>query len=146
MRENHQDADNMFVNGHESIRQVLLAHCKDGNRVKYHGAPYWVYNDNDKAYCENLSDQPVKDDIECFEGSVQTAIPDNHFFEEEHQNPDQRSQLPLGSVDLPLPRPMTPPSIPFGQVVTCAGRMVNPPEHYGFENQGPEVTMRDTPP
>jgi hypothetical protein len=40
---------------------------------------------------------------------------------------------------------MTPPPIPFGQVVTGAGRIVNPPESYGFQNQGLEVTMRDAP-
>jgi len=41
---------------------------------------------------------------------------------------------------------MTPPPIPLGQVVIRAGRIVNPPERYGFENQGPEVTMRDATP
>jgi hypothetical protein len=41
---------------------------------------------------------------------------------------------------------MTPPQIPFGQVVTRAGRVVNPPESYCFENEGPEVTMLDAPP
>jgi len=41
---------------------------------------------------------------------------------------------------------MTPPPIPLGQVITRAGRVINPPECYGFENQGPEVTMCDAPP
>jgi len=40
---------------------------------------------------------------------------------------------------------MTPPPIPIGQVVTHAGRVVNPPERYGFENKGAEVIMRDAP-
>jgi len=39
-----------------------------------------------------------------------------------------------------------PPPIPFGQVVTRVGRIVNPTKHYGFDNQAPEVTMRDAPP
>ena len=72
-----------------------------------------------------------------------TAVPADHFFEEEeHQNPDQRSQLPLGHVGLSPPRPMTPPPIPFGQVVTRAGRVVNPPDRYGFGN---DATMLDAP-
>ena len=41
------------------------------------------------------------------------------------------------------PRPMPPPPIPFGQVVTHAGRVVNPPEHYGFESYAPECSMHD---
>jgi len=40
---------------------------------------------------------------------------------------------------------MTPPPGSFGQVVTCAGRVVNPPERYGFEGFAPEVSMRDAP-
>jgi len=38
---------------------------------------------------------------------------------------------------------MTPPSIPFGQVVTRAGRIVNPPDSYGLGN---DATMLDAPP
>jgi len=41
---------------------------------------------------------------------------------------------------------MTPPTIPFGQGVTHAGRKVDLPESYGFENQDPDVTMHDAPP
>jgi len=41
---------------------------------------------------------------------------------------------------------MTPPPIPFGQVVTGPGRVVNLPEHYGFEGYAPEASMRDAPP
>jgi len=124
----------------------MLADYKDGKCNDYRGAAYWVYDDKDMAYRKILPIEPVEDDIQSFDGSVWTAIPDDHFFEEEHQNPDQQSQLPLGSVGLPPPRPMTPPPIPFGQVVTRAGRVVNPTERYGFENQGPKVTMRDAPP
>ena len=38
---------------------------------------------------------------------------------------------------------MTPPPIPFGQVVTRAGRVVNPPDRYRFRN---DATMLDVPP
>jgi len=41
---------------------------------------------------------------------------------------------------------MTPPQISFGQVITGAGRVVNPPEHYGFEGCALEGSMRDAPP
>jgi hypothetical protein len=98
------------------------------------------------AYHENLPNQPIDDEIESFDGSVRTAIPDDHCFEEEHHNPDERSQLPLGSVGHPPPRPMMLPPIPFCQVFTHAGRFVNPPERYDFENQGPEGTMHDAHP
>jgi len=126
----------------------MFADFKDGKRDEYLGAPYWLYDANHMAYREPLPSDQIEDNIESFEGSVRTAIPDNHFFEEEEdqQNPDQRFQLPLGNVSLPPPRPMTPPPIPFGQVVTRARRIVNPHEHYGFENAGPEVTIRDAPP
>jgi len=40
---------------------------------------------------------------------------------------------------------MTPSPIPFGQVVIPAGRIVYPPELYGFENQVIKVTMHDAP-
>ena len=52
----------------------------------------------------------------------------------------------MGSVAPPGPQPMTPPPIPFGQVVTHARRIVNPHEHYCFENRGPKVTLCDVPP
>jgi hypothetical protein len=146
MRENPQEAKNLFDNGHESISRVLVADFKDGKRDEYLGAPYWVYDDNDMAYCEALPEAPIEDDIESLDGSVRTAISDDHFFDEEHQHPNQRSQLPLESLSPPPPWPMTPPPIPFGQVVTRAGRIVNLPERYGFEDQGPEVTMLDAPP
>jgi hypothetical protein len=74
------------------------------------------------------------------------AIPDDHCFEQEHQNSNQRSQLPLRSVGHPPPQPITPPPIPFCEVVTRAGRFVDPPERCGFKNQEPEVTMCDAPP
>jgi len=41
---------------------------------------------------------------------------------------------------------MMPPPIPFGQVVTCARRVVNLPGCYGFEGYAPEASMRDAPP
>ena len=53
-------------------------------------APYWVSNDNNIAYREAIPNEPIADDIESFNGSVRTAIPDDHFFEnEECQNPEQ---------------------------------------------------------
>jgi len=64
-------------------------------------------------------------------------VPADHLLEEEHQQSDQRYQLP---------RPMMPPPIPLSQVVTRAGRIVNPPERYGFEGYAPEASMRDAPP
>jgi len=41
---------------------------------------------------------------------------------------------------------MTPPPIPFGQVITRAGRVVNPPERYGLEGYAAETSMRDASP
>ena len=144
MRENPQVANHMFNTGYPTIDQLILADFKAGKRDEYLGAPYWVYDDNDMAYRETLPEQPVEDEIQSFKGSEHTAIPDDHFLEEvEHQNLDQRSQLPLGYVGLPPPRPMTPPPIPFGQVITCARRVVNPPDRYGFGN---DATMLDSPP
>ena len=64
----------------------------------------------------------------------------------EHQQSDQRSQLPLRRPPPAAPRPMTPPPFPFGQVVTRAGRVVNTPECYSFEGYAPEASMQDAPP
>jgi hypothetical protein len=144
MKENPQEANDMFDNNHAVVNRLIMADFRAGKRDEYLGAPFWVYDDNDMAYCENLPIEPVEDDIQSVDGPIHTAIPDDHFFEEEeHQNPDQRSQLPLGNVSLPPPRPMTPPPIPFGQVVTHAGRVVNPPDRYGFRV---DATMLDAPP
>jgi hypothetical protein len=113
MKENPQEANKMFDNHHPVVDRLVLANFRAGKRDECLGAPIWVYDDNGVAYREALPDEPIKDDIQSFDGSVRTAIPDDHFFEEEHQTPDQRSQLPLGRVSLPSPRPMTPPPIPF---------------------------------
>jgi len=144
MKENPQQAIKMFDTGHPTIDQIILADFKAGKTDGYLGAPFWVYDDNDMAYRKALPVEPLQDDIQSFDGSVHRAIPDDHFFEEEeeHQNPDQQSQHPLGHVGLPHPRPMTPPQIPFGQVVTHAGRVVNPPDRYGFGN---DATKLDAP-
>jgi len=142
MRENPQEANNMFHNHHPVIDQLILADFRAGKRDEYLGAPYWVNDENDMAFREASLKQPVEEDIQSFDGSEHTAISDDHFFEEEHQNPDQKSQLPLGHVGLPPPRPMTPPPIPYGQVVTRAGSVVNPPDRYGFGN---DATMLDAP-
>jgi len=142
MLENPQDANNMFDHSHPTIDRIMSADFRTGKRDEYLGAPFWVYDENDMAHRETLREGPVEDDIQSFDGSEHTVIPDDHFFEEEHQNADERSQLPLGDVGLPPPRPMTPPAIPFGQVVTRVGRVVNPPDRYGFGN---DATMLDVP-
>jgi len=41
MRQNPQEANNLADNGLKSTDQIMLAHCKDGKRDKYLGAPYW---------------------------------------------------------------------------------------------------------
>jgi hypothetical protein len=142
MKENPREANNMFDKHHPVVDRLILADFRAGKRDEYLVAPYWAYEDNDTAYREALPVEPIEDDIQSFDGSVHTAVPDDHVFEEEeeHQNPDQRSQLPLGNVRLPPPWPMTPPPIPFGQVVTRARRVVNPPDRYGFGN---DATMFD---
>jgi len=84
------------------------------------------------------------DRVEEFDESIRMVVPADHFLEEEHQQSNQRSQFPLGRS--PPPRPMTPPPIPLGQVVTCAGRIVNPPECDGFEGYAPQASMRNAPP
>jgi len=71
------------------------------------------------------------------------VVPADHLLEE-HQQSNQRYQLPLGSPAPPWP--MTPPPIPFEQVVTRAGSVVIPPESYGFKGYAPEASMRDAPP
>jgi len=95
MKENPQEANNMFDNHHPVIDRLIMADFRAGKRDEYLGAPYWVYDDNDMAYHEALSEPLVEDDIETFDSSVHTAVPDDHFFEEEeeHQNPDQQSLL-----------------------------------------------------
>jgi len=108
------------------------------------------------AYREALPQQPEQPNkrilieelnkIEEFDESIQTVVPADHVLEAEHQQSNQRSQLPLGRPAPPPPRPMTPPPIPFGQVVTRARRVVNPPERYGFEGYAPEASIRDAPP
>jgi hypothetical protein len=138
MKENPQKAKDMFDNHHPVINRLVIADFRAGKRDEYLGAPYWVYDDNNVAYCDALPMEPNNN--ESFNGSEHTAIPDEYFFEEQDQNPDQRFQLPLGNHGLPPPRPMTPRPIPFGQVVTRAGRVVNPPDRYGFGN---DATMLD---
>jgi len=86
------------------------------------------------------------DRIDEFDESIRTVVPGDHFLEQEHQQSDQRSQLPLGRPPPAASRPMTPPPIPLGPVVTRAGRVVNPPERYCFEGYAPEASMRDAPP
>jgi len=83
------------------------------------------------------------DRIEEFDKSIRMVVPADHFQEEEHQQSNQQYQLQLGSPPLSHPQPMTPPPIAFGQVVTHAGRVVNPPERYSFKGYAPEASMRD---
>jgi hypothetical protein len=70
MRENPQEAKDSVDDGYESICRVLLADIEPAKRDKYLGAPYWVYDNNDMAYRENLLNQPVEDKIKSFDGSV----------------------------------------------------------------------------
>jgi hypothetical protein len=144
MRENLQQANDMFNDQHPAVNRIVLADFKARKRDKYLGAPFWDYDDNDRGYRKALPVKPIEDDVQSFDGSVHTAIPDDHFFkeEEEHQNPDQRSQLPLGDEGLPPTRSMTPPPIPFRQIVTRAGGVVYRPDQYGFGNH---ATMLDAP-
>ena len=134
----------------------MQADSKEEKRDGYLGAPYWVYDANDMAYREHLSQQPEQsnerisieelDRIEEFDESIRTVVPADPFVEDEHQQSNQQSQLPLGRPPPAAPRPVTPPPVPIGQVVTRAGRVVNPPELYGFEGYAPEANMRDAPP
>jgi len=90
MKENHQEAINMFDNHYPTIDRLIMPDFRAGKRDEYRGAPYWVYHDNDEAFREALPVEPIEDNIQSFDGSVHTAIPDDHFFEEEeHQNPNQ---------------------------------------------------------
>ena len=72
------------------------------------------------AYREALPEQPNKtmliqelDRVEEFNESIRTVVPADHFLEEEHQQCNQQSQVPLECAHSPPPRPMTPPPIPF---------------------------------
>jgi len=133
----------------------MRANFLEGKRDGYLRAPYWVYDAKDMAYRESLPQQPEQpnerisieelDRIEEFDESIQTVVPADLFLNE-HQQSNQRSQLPLGHPSPAPPRPMMPPPIPSGQVITCAGRVVNLPERYGFEGYAPEASMRDAPP
>jgi len=156
MDQNPQEANDLVDNDHATIARLMQADCMEGKRDGYLGAPYRVYNANNMAYQDQLPrppDQPNErilikelDRIEEFDESIRMVVPAGHFLEEEHQQSDQCSQLPLGHPPPFPPRPMTPPPIPFGQVVTRARRGVNPPERYGFDGYAPEARMRDAPP
>jgi len=156
MDENPREANNLIDNGHEIIARLMRADFLEGKRDGCLGTPCWVYDANDMAYREHLPQQPEQpnerillaelDRVEEFDESIRTVVPADHFLEEEHQQSNQRSQLPLGRPPPSPPRPMMPPPIPFGQVVTRAGRVVNLPERYGFEGYAPEASMRNAPP
>ena len=155
MDENHQEANDLVDNGHPTIARLMPADFEEGKRDGYLGAPYWVYDADDMAYQEALPQQPELpneriiigelDRIEKFDESIRMVVPADHFLEAEHQQTDQRSQLPLGRPSPPPQRLMKPPPIPFGQVVPRAGRVVDPPERYGFDGYTPEASMRDAP-
>jgi len=156
MDENHKEANNLVDNGHEIVAWLMRTDFLDGKRDGYLGAPYWVYDANNMAYRESLPQQPEQHNerilieelerIEEFDESIRMVVSADHLLEEGHQQSNQRSQLPLGRPPPSPPRPMMPPPIPLGQVVTRAGRIVNPPECYRFEGYAPEASMRDTPP
>jgi len=145
MEENRQEANNLVDNGHEIIARLMRAELLEGKRDGYLGAPYWVYDSDDMAYRISLPqhpDQPIErilieelDSLEEFDESIRTIAPADLFLKQEHQRPPPAA-----------PRAMKPPPIPLGQVVTRAGRVVNPPECYGFEGYAAEASMRDTPP
>jgi len=95
---------------------------------------------NDRGLIEEL------EKIDEFDESISTVVPADHFLQEERQLSNQRSQLRLRRPPPSPQPPMTPPQIPFGQVVTRAGRVVNLPERYGFEGDAPEASMRGASP
>jgi len=149
MDENPQEANDLVDNGHETIARLMRADFLEGKRDGYVDAPYWVYDANNMAYREALPQQPEQPDerilIEELDKSIRTVVPADHHLDE-NQHPNQRYQLPPRSPPPAPPRPMRPPPIPFGQVVIRAGRVVNPPECYGFEDSAPDASMRDAPP
>jgi hypothetical protein len=91
MSENSKEANDMFDNHHPVVNRLITADFRAGKRDEYLGAPYWVYDDNNVTYREALPVEPIEDDIQRCDGSVHTAVSNDHFFEEEeeHQNPDQ---------------------------------------------------------
>jgi len=143
MDENPQEANDQFDNGHPTITHHITADFKNRKNYRYVVAPYRVYADTNMAYHEALPQQLEDEWIEELDESIRTVVPADHFLKFQLQDPNQRSQLPLGSGASTPPRTMTPPSIPFGQVVTSAGRVVNPPDRYRF---APEVSKHDAPP
>jgi len=154
MDENPQVANDFVDNGHEMIARLMRADYMQRKRDGYLGAPCWVYDANNMAYQEHLPQQPEQpnervlieelDRIEEFDESIRMVVPADHFLE--HHQSNQQSQLPLGCPPPAAPRPMTPPPIPLGQVVTRAGRVVNPHERDGFKGYAPEASMCDAPP
>jgi hypothetical protein len=146
LKENPQEANNIADNRYSSINPIMWADSKVGKWDKFLQPPCWVYDDNNMPYSKALTVQTIEDAIGNFNGSMWTAIPDDHFFREEHQNPNQRYQIPMVTDGFPPPRSMMPPPILFTHVVTRAGSIVDSPESYGFENQGPELTMLDVSP
>jgi hypothetical protein len=143
MVENHKEANKQFHTGHAVIEWLMLADCKDGKRAEYVGAPYCAYYANDMGFQEAPPNQPEKpnerilieelDRIKESDESIRTVIPVDHFLDE-HQQSHQRSQNPMRcSPSLPPPRRMMPLPIPFGQVITHAGKVDNSPERNGFE-------------
>jgi len=87
----------------------MLADFKDGKRDEYLTAPYRVYYANDIAY-----HQSSPEELCDHNNSIHRIVPADHFFEsEQHQDPNQQCQLPLGSVTSPPPWPMTLPPIPL---------------------------------
>jgi len=49
MKENLQEANNMFDNHHQVVNRLIMTDFRSGKRDEYLGAPYWVYDDNDVA-------------------------------------------------------------------------------------------------
>jgi hypothetical protein len=47
MKENLQEANNMFDNHHPVIDRLIMADIRAGIRDEFLGALYWVYHDNE---------------------------------------------------------------------------------------------------
>jgi len=49
MRENPQDANDLFDNNHPVINRLIMADFRSAKGDEYLEARYWVYDDNDMA-------------------------------------------------------------------------------------------------
>ena len=90
MDKNPQEANDLVDNGHPTIARLIKADFEEGKRDRYLGAPYWVYDANNRAYREALAEQPNEEEqIEEFNESIPMMVTAHHFLEEKHHNPNQ---------------------------------------------------------